>query len=142
MTPVPDSTPFSGNSGHSVNTNNANPERPGTDQRWSIWPDIIPTWRGPRPHPDWLVTDAASDAASDVGSDIGSDIGGTVSATGSALHCGSTYNPSPLSFRSNAPLPVRRIEELGVEPADRRSGPATVPAVRDVLDDGLDRPPQ
>ncbi|HJC84658.1 MAG TPA: serine/threonine protein kinase [Candidatus Corynebacterium faecigallinarum] len=57
---MPDSTPFSGNSGHSVNTNNANPERPGTDQRWSIWPDIIPTWRGPRPHPDWLVTDAAA----------------------------------------------------------------------------------
>lgn len=46
--------------------------------------------------------------------------------------------PSPLSFRSNAPLPVCRIEELGVEPADRRSWPATVPAVRDVLDDGLD----
>ena len=60
MTPVPDSTPFSGNSGHSVNTNNANPERPGTDQRWSTWPDIIPTRRGPRPHPDWLVTDAAA----------------------------------------------------------------------------------
>lgn len=105
MTPVPDSTPFSGNSGHSVNTNNANPERPGRDQRWSTRPDIIPTRRGPRPHPDWLVTDAASD--------VGSDIGGTVSATGSALHYGSTDYPSPLSFRSNAPLPVRGSRSSG-----------------------------
>ncbi|HJC84657.1 MAG TPA: AAA family ATPase [Candidatus Corynebacterium faecigallinarum] len=71
-------------------------------------------------------------------SDAASDAGGTVSATGSALHYGSTDYPSPLSFRSNAPLPVRRVEELEVEPADRRSWPATVPAVRDVLDDGLD----
>ncbi|MGO1950640.1 MAG: AAA family ATPase, partial [Mycobacteriaceae bacterium] len=37
-----------------------------------------------------------------------------------------------------SPLPVRRIEELGIEPADRHSWPATVPAVRDVLDNGID----
>ena len=39
------------------------------------------------------------------------------------------------------PLPVRRIEELGIDPADRRSWPATVPAVRDLLDHGLDLSP-
>lgn len=36
------------------------------------------------------------------------------------------------------PLPVRRVQELGVHPADRTAWPATVPAVRDVLDNGLD----
>ena len=29
---------------------------PGAGQRWSTWPSIIPTQRGPRPWPDWVVT--------------------------------------------------------------------------------------
>jgi RIO kinase 1 len=29
-------------------------------QRWSTWPSIIPSQRGPRPWPDWLVTSAAA----------------------------------------------------------------------------------
>lgn len=33
---------------------------PGDDQRWSTWPDTSPTERGPLPHPDWLVTEAAA----------------------------------------------------------------------------------
>ena len=33
---------------------------PGEGQRWSTWPAITPTERGPRPHPDWLVTSAAA----------------------------------------------------------------------------------
>ncbi|GAB2525810.1 serine protein kinase RIO [Paramicrobacterium agarici] len=33
---------------------------PGEDQRWSTWPDTSPTERGPLPHPDWLVTEAAA----------------------------------------------------------------------------------
>lgn len=37
-----------------------------------------------------------------------------------------------------SPLPVRRVEELAVYPADRRAWPATVPAVGDVLDNGID----
>src|SRR5690348_7573773 len=28
--------------------------------RWSTWDQSIPTMRGPRPHPDWLVTDLAA----------------------------------------------------------------------------------
>ena len=28
--------------------------------RWSTWDQTIPTMRGPRPHPDWLVTDLAA----------------------------------------------------------------------------------
>jgi RIO kinase 1 len=28
--------------------------------RWSTWDQVIPTQRGPRPHPDWLVTDLAA----------------------------------------------------------------------------------
>jgi RIO kinase 1 len=28
--------------------------------RWSTWDQSIPTQRGPRPHPDWLVTDLAA----------------------------------------------------------------------------------
>ena len=28
--------------------------------RWSTWDQSIPTHRGPRPHPDWLVTDLAA----------------------------------------------------------------------------------
>ncbi|AHW65070.1 AAA family ATPase [Corynebacterium glyciniphilum] len=37
-----------------------------------------------------------------------------------------------------SPLPVRRVEELAVYPADRSAWPATVPAVKDVLDNGID----
>jgi RIO kinase 1 len=29
-------------------------------QRWSTWDQSTPTERGPRPHPDWLVTDLAA----------------------------------------------------------------------------------
>ena len=28
--------------------------------RWSTWDQSIPTQRGPRPHPGWLVTDLAA----------------------------------------------------------------------------------
>jgi RIO kinase 1 len=31
-------------------------EEPGVDQRWTTWPATTPTERGPRPHPEWLVT--------------------------------------------------------------------------------------
>lgn len=30
------------------------------DQRWSTWPSITPTQRGPKPWPDWIVTSAAA----------------------------------------------------------------------------------
>ena len=33
---------------------------PGPGQRWSTWPATSPTERGPRPHPDWLVTSAGA----------------------------------------------------------------------------------
>ncbi len=33
---------------------------PGENQRWSTWPSIIPTMRGPQPWPDWLVTSAGA----------------------------------------------------------------------------------
>ena len=33
---------------------------PGEDQRWSTWPAIIPSLRGPRPWPDWLETSSAA----------------------------------------------------------------------------------
>ncbi|CAN5256693.1 hypothetical protein BH11ACT3_BH11ACT3_12210 [soil metagenome] len=33
---------------------------PGDDQRWSTWPAITPTQRGPEPRPDWVVTSAAA----------------------------------------------------------------------------------
>ena len=33
---------------------------PGEGQRWSTWPAITPTQRGPRPYPDWLVTSAGA----------------------------------------------------------------------------------
>lgn len=33
---------------------------PGDDQRWSTWPSIIPSLRGPRPWPSWLVTSAGA----------------------------------------------------------------------------------
>ncbi|WP_375387884.1 serine protein kinase RIO [uncultured Amnibacterium sp.] len=35
-------------------------EEPGDGQRWSTWPSVIPTDRGPRPWPDWLVTSSAA----------------------------------------------------------------------------------
>ncbi len=33
---------------------------PGTGQRWSTWPGVTPSERGPKPWPDWLVTSAAA----------------------------------------------------------------------------------
>nr|WP_082510638.1 RIO1 family regulatory kinase/ATPase [Leifsonia sp. Leaf325] len=33
---------------------------PGDGQRWSTWPSITPTERGPQPYPSWLVTSAAA----------------------------------------------------------------------------------
>ncbi len=33
---------------------------PGDDQRWSTWPAVIPSLRGPRPRPDWLETSSAA----------------------------------------------------------------------------------
>lgn len=33
---------------------------PGPDQRWSTWPASPPTFRGPLPHPDWVVTAAGA----------------------------------------------------------------------------------
>jgi RIO kinase 1 len=33
---------------------------PGDDQRWSTWPAITPSQRGPEPRPDWVVTSAAA----------------------------------------------------------------------------------
>ena len=33
---------------------------PGEGQRWSTWPAITPTQRGPLPHPEWVVTDSAA----------------------------------------------------------------------------------
>jgi RIO kinase 1 len=33
---------------------------PGKDQRWSTWSIVTPTERGPKPHPDWVVTSAAA----------------------------------------------------------------------------------
>jgi RIO kinase 1 len=33
---------------------------PGVGQRWSTWPAITPSERGPRPWPDWIVTSAAA----------------------------------------------------------------------------------
>lgn len=32
------------------------PAEPGPDQRWSTWNEVIPTFRGPDPYPQWLVT--------------------------------------------------------------------------------------
>ena len=31
---------------------------PGPDQRWSTWPSVTPTQRGPEPRPEWVVTSA------------------------------------------------------------------------------------
>lgn len=33
---------------------------PGDGQRWSTWPAITPSERGPQPWPDWIVTSAAA----------------------------------------------------------------------------------
>jgi RIO kinase 1 len=33
---------------------------PGPDQRWSTWPSIIPSQRGPEPRPAWVITSAAA----------------------------------------------------------------------------------
>jgi len=33
---------------------------PGDDQRWSTWPAITPSQRGPEPWPSWLVTSAGA----------------------------------------------------------------------------------
>jgi RIO kinase 1 len=33
---------------------------PGADQRWSTWPVVVPTSRGPKPHPSWVVTSAGA----------------------------------------------------------------------------------
>jgi len=33
---------------------------PGVGQRWSTWPGVTPSERGPKPWPDWLVTSAAA----------------------------------------------------------------------------------
>lgn len=33
---------------------------PGDGQRWSTWPAITPSERGPRPHPAWVVTSAGA----------------------------------------------------------------------------------
>ncbi|MEL0627378.1 RIO1 family regulatory kinase/ATPase [Salinibacterium amurskyense] len=33
---------------------------PGDDQRWSTWPSIIPSLRGPQPWPKWVVTSAGA----------------------------------------------------------------------------------
>jgi RIO kinase 1 len=33
---------------------------PGDDQRWSTWPAITPSQRGPEPWPDWVVTSAGA----------------------------------------------------------------------------------
>ena len=30
------------------------------DQRWSTWPSIIPTQRGPQPWPDWVITTSSA----------------------------------------------------------------------------------
>lgn len=33
---------------------------PGDDQRWSTWPSITPSQRGPEPRPDWVITSAGA----------------------------------------------------------------------------------
>lgn len=33
---------------------------PGENQRWSTWPAVVPSSRGPKPHPDWLVTSSGA----------------------------------------------------------------------------------
>ena len=33
---------------------------PPVGDRWSTWDQSTPTERGPKPHPDWLVTELAA----------------------------------------------------------------------------------
>jgi RIO kinase 1 len=33
---------------------------PGADPRWSTWPSVTPSQRGPEPRPDWVITSAAA----------------------------------------------------------------------------------
>lgn len=33
---------------------------PGPDQRWTTWPSVTPSERGPLPRPDWVVTSAGA----------------------------------------------------------------------------------
>jgi RIO kinase 1 len=33
---------------------------PGTDQRWSTWTAVVPTSRGPKPYPPWVVQSAGA----------------------------------------------------------------------------------
>ena len=33
---------------------------PGEGQRWSTWPAITPTQRGPLPHPSWVITESGA----------------------------------------------------------------------------------
>jgi len=35
-------------------------DRPPDGDRWSTWDQSVPTERGPKPHPDWLVTESAA----------------------------------------------------------------------------------
>src|SRR5262245_52044969 len=35
-------------------------DSPGAGQRWSTWDQSTPLERGPRPHPQWLVTELAA----------------------------------------------------------------------------------
>lgn len=38
----------------------ADPDAPPAGDRWSTWDAATPTERGPRPYPDWVITDAAA----------------------------------------------------------------------------------
>ena len=40
---------------HSVTVPRFAQLEPGRDQRWTTWPTVIPTSRGPKPHPSWVV---------------------------------------------------------------------------------------
>jgi RIO kinase 1 len=33
---------------------------PGENQRWSTWPAVVPTSRGPQPYPSWVVTSSGA----------------------------------------------------------------------------------
>ena len=33
---------------------------PGEDQRWSTWTAVVPTSRGPKPYPSWVVQSAGA----------------------------------------------------------------------------------
>ncbi|HIY65547.1 MAG TPA: serine/threonine protein kinase [Candidatus Agrococcus pullicola] len=55
MSSVQSSTPFSAPAELAAHT-----LEPDIDQRWSTWPAVTPTQRGPLPRPDWLVTTSAA----------------------------------------------------------------------------------